>query len=728
MDFTEFVEIYKEPLTERLRQQFPPLYTAELPITFPHDVIPRRPLGAQANAVKALTHALQTKKGVNVVGEMGTGKTYIAIATAANIKANKTIIICPPHMVRKWRREVALTYPHAEAVIVTSITQLQQLKLRQTNKPLFAIISREKAKLGSPRRSTSLERAIRNDMNPVKAVRYAGEITKAPVCPVCTSRQLDNDGVDIPDSDYAKKKLKCGECGEPLWQYTRSETGSARWPLAEYIKSHMRGFFDLFVGDEIHQYKAGTSAQGLAAGVLSSATKRSITLTGTFMGGRASSIFHLLYRFSDEIRGTFSHNDEQAWIQRYGFLERVTTWKDKQSEYGYNSNRRVKSQRTTEKPGIVPTALFHVIGNTVFLRLTDITHDLPTYKDHIIPIDLSNEPTETTISQAEAYEHLQEDLEKVVREELKNGSMKHLATYLQTLLSYPDASYKEEIILDEDQEVLAQAPAIPLKRFPKEEAMLEIVKDELKAGRRCILYVTHTDRRDITPRLDSIFKEEQIDARILKSTAVSADKREDWIQRAVDDGAQVLVVHPKNVETGLDLLHFPTIIWYEVDYSVYTVRQASRRSWRIGQTEPVNVYYMAYRNTLQEKAMYLIAAKMKHSLAVEGDLPTEGLSAYGAADEDIFMSLAKRIANQVDDEEELIELLLHPAEEIPEDEVPVIQLKPTPVMPAERPDALGWDEFLRTTKTNTKKGGSKLAKALADNPDGSKQLTFTDIS
>ena len=36
----------------------------------------------------------------------------------------------------------------------------------------------------------------------------------------------------------------------------------------------------------------------------------------------------------------------------------------------------------------------------------------------------------------------------------------------------------------------------------------------------------------------------------------------------------------------LDLIVFPTIIWYEADYSVYTIRKASRRSWRIGPTRP----------------------------------------------------------------------------------------------------------------------------------------------
>ena len=53
----------------------------------------------------------------------------------------------------------------------------------------------------------------------------------------------------------------------------------------------------------------------------------------------------------------------------------------------------------------------------------------------------------------------------------------------------------------------------------------------------------------------------------------------------VKEGVDVMVCHPRLVQTGLDLVDFPTIVWFEKDYSVYTMRQASRRSWRIGPAE-----------------------------------------------------------------------------------------------------------------------------------------------
>ncbi len=76
----------------------------------------------------------------------------------------------------------------------------------------------------------------------------------------------------------------------------------------------------------------------------------------------------------------------------------------------------------------------------------------------------------------------------------------------------------------------------------------------------------------------------------------------------------------------------------QTDYSVYTMRKASRRSWRIGQTCPVKVVFFAYRNTLQADALTLVARKLQSSLAVEGELPEDGLAAYGDDGADLLLA------------------------------------------------------------------------------------------
>ena len=90
----------------------------------------------------------------------------------------------------------------------------------------------------------------------------------------------------------------------------------------------------------------------------------------------------------------------------------------------------------------------------------------------------------------------------------------------------------------------------------------------------------------------------------------------------------------------------------ETDYSVYVMRQASRRSWRIGQTRPVKVVFTAYRNTLQADALKLVAKKLQSSLAVEGELPEDGLAAYGDDGDDLMMALARRIVSGDEEEDE----------------------------------------------------------------------------
>ena len=137
-------------------------------------------------------------------------------------------------------------------------------------------------------------------------------------------------------------------------------------------------------------------------------------------------------------------------------------------------------------------------------------------------------------------------------------------------------------------------------------------------GRRVLVYVTHTGTRDITGRMDDILTRHGFRVAVMKADAVAPNRREAWVADKVKQGIDVLICHPRLVQTGLDLIDFPTIVWDETDYSVYVVRQASRRSWRIGQTRPVKVVFMSYRNTLQADALKLVAKKMQSSLGRRG--------------------------------------------------------------------------------------------------------------
>jgi hypothetical protein len=129
------------------------------------------------------------------------------------------------------------------------------------------------------------------------------------------------------------------------------------------------------------------------------------------------------------------------------------------------------------------------------------------------------------------------------------------------------------------------------------------------------------------------------------TTDVPPETREGWYERQLRAGVQAVICHPKLVQTGLDLIDFPTILFYETGYSIYVLRQASRRSWRIGQRLPVTVKYLHYAETMQESCLRLMGKKLLVSLAMEGKFSSEGLQAINDED-DILMAMARELVTE----------------------------------------------------------------------------------
>ena len=355
MNLGEFIDTYKDAIAQRVVESYPPLYRPlERDQMLPS--LLRTPLGAQEDAIKGAALSLKAHRGTTVVGEMGTGKTFIAAAAAYMAGFQRVLILCPPHLTRKWKREVEETVPLARTVIVTSITDLEKLRFSIGSGPLFAIMSRERAKLSYRwmpavilRWAVAKGRLVRDE--------ETGQAFRVPCCPVCTVQIVDKDGVPLTGADLSRRKRTCAHCRSPLWQ---ADGGSLRrYPLSDYVKHHMKGFFDLLIGDEVHEYKGRGSAQGIAAGILADACGKSLSLTGTLLGGYSSTIFHLLYRFSPDIRTEFGRSDEHRWIQRYGFEEYTIGKPDDETlEDGRYSRRRKYRKVVRERPGLVPSASF----------------------------------------------------------------------------------------------------------------------------------------------------------------------------------------------------------------------------------------------------------------------------------------------------------------------------------------------------------------------------------
>ena len=646
MRLAELLDAYRDAITEAVVRTYPPLYDAETRRACGFDLrrLLRRPMGAQADAIRAAALSLQRQPGTIVVGEMGSGKSLIAAAAAYFAGCRRVFLVCPPHLVRKWRREIERTVPGARVAIVRTIRDLERAR-DLSGSMQFVVCSREQAKLSYRWRPAAVARVARGADG--AAVRdELGAVVRLRCCPSCFAPIVDDEGVPLDWVDLEQKKQRCAVCGDALWEADRA--GPRRVPLADYLLRRMRGHFDLLIADEVHELKGRGTAQGLAGAALAEACDRTLVLTGTLLGGYASTLFHLLYRFSPVVRAEFGHGDEAKWVARYGYLARITKRDpNEHCDDGRQSKRRTYPTRVVEKPGVTPPILFHLVANTVFLRLRDVAQHLPPYREQVllVPLDGAGSPDEP--SQARCYRQLAADLRQAVQRALRAGSKRLLGTYLQALLAYPDACTREETVLDpQSNAVLAHAPALPDDQlYPKERALVDLVRRERSRGRRVLVYATHTHLRDLTPRLRSVLEGAGFRAAVLKAETVPAERREDWVAARVREGADLLLTNPRLVQTGLDLVDFPSVVWAEVDYSVYVLRQASRRSWRIGQRHPVEVTFLAYEATLQAEALALVAAKTRASLMVEGELPEEDLAALEGDGSDVYLALARRLAD-----------------------------------------------------------------------------------
>ncbi len=97
---------------------------------------------------------------------------------------------------------------------------------------------------------------------------------------------------------------------------------------------------------------------------------------------------------------------------------------------------------------------------------------------------LDAEQDHTGYSQRSAHNHVFEKLREALADALSKGSKRLLATYLQTLLAYPDGCTRGETVFDPGtQDLLVQVPPLDGDRlYPKEKALLDLVSEERKAG------------------------------------------------------------------------------------------------------------------------------------------------------------------------------------------------------------------------------------------------------
>ena len=687
-DINEYLRTWAPELGERILRTYPPLQgfdDAASPLT---GQLLRKPFPAQTLAMMGVVKRWNEARGAAVIAECGTGKTLIslgAVQVHSDRKPFTALAMVPPQLVEKWAREAFLTLPRVRVFFIdglrtptssvghagvnevrlrngriireglrTTLTELRQRRTARTARQRWDSICRFPALFVVGRDRGKLSYFWRHAYGLAACGRYRGSVVNADTgCPV----YLAEDGERLLSMDFKKAKLSeiLGRPNGDESKKSRRELYSALWQAdgkkirrfapVDFIGRYMPDFFDYAIADEVHELK-GDTAQGNALGTLAGCAQHTVILTGTLLGGYADEVFNIIFRMHParmvQEGLEFGEAGVRAFTETYGLLEKITVIEPEDNSC---SEARV-TKRVRRRPGASPLLFGRFLMSLgAFISLEDISEALPPYLEEVVSVEM-DPPLK------EAYKKLEEDVKNALKEHRGNQSVMSVA--LNALLLYPDRpfhlgklygwEFDPETQRREKFLISATSDLSEDQVYAKERRLVEEVKAELTRGRRCQIYAVYTQKRDVTRRLEQILLNEGIRVAVL-TTDVPPETREGWYERQLRAGVQAVICHPKLVQTGLDLIEFPTILFYETGYSIYVLRQASRRSWRIGQRLPVKVKFLHYAETMQESCLRLMGKKLLVSLAMEGKFSSEGLQAINDED-DILMAMARELVTE----------------------------------------------------------------------------------
>lgn len=760
---TEYLEKFKDRLIEKASTKFTPCYNPEKDeynqkekdyFDYASYFGKLNFYNTQKNVIAAVNRSLENNKNAFIVGELGCGKTSLAVGSIycnAKSKHINSIVMAPGHLVYKWKREIERLFPDAKAVVLQEFQDVldieKEVMCALRNYPLFMIISKDSAKInyqerpsaiwdtrkhqflcpncGSPimfagssiykeqlkynDRNSNIDRIGNKVFTPIQfaitafnsknnynmtclsapgntnkaqkharktdydRVRHYNRLFKtcrSPLWTCTTSKEkaayyssewvkhtdvgwlntkmfeeyklwyenLSEDSEDKKNKNYAKiynAIVDIEENGIPQQAQPR------RYSIAKYIRKKFKNQIDYLVADEVHLYSSSNSAQANAFGDFVRCAKKSIVLTGTLLNGYADSLYFILYRmYSREfVKRDYRYESTKSFIEMYGVTK---------EEYIYRNGRRAK-QSTKVCPGVSPQLFVDfLLDKAIFVSLEDMSTGLPTYTEHPVGVELD-------ANTRPQYESLINSLRQIFVDNSGGRDIAFQAT--QKLAIYPDMPYNVAPLYDKTGQVLLSfndAVEDPNKFVSnKDLKTLEIVQEKIAKGENVLIYVNFVNKTDVTKRLTEIFANAGIKSCVLDAK-VKATEREKWIDKKIKEGCRVMICNPTLVETGLDLLAFTNIIFYQIGFNLFTMRQAARRSYRLNQPNPVNVYFLYYENTTQETVISLMANKLRAAMAIEGKFTEEGLNSMSNNDSiltQIADSLIKDIKHKVNTED-----------------------------------------------------------------------------
>ncbi|RUS44920.1 DEAD/DEAH box helicase [Cohnella sp. AR92] len=439
-----------------------------------------------------------------------------------------------------------------------------------------------------------------------------------------------------------EQELPQKSCNAMLWRpalKSRGETkNKPRVNISQVLKRTKR-YFDLYICDEAHQCKAGDSGRGDAFAQMVKSAKRVLMLTGTLTNGKSTSIKELLWRTDPKslLDAGFTHQSGLIeWASRFGKLEKVVEVEE--GDEGVITRRKKKGAQVKEAPGIAPqlTAQF-LLHKSGFVELKDLGLPLVELKEIPVFLDMDDEHR---ASYQRFHNNLYERCAQISRSSKSVGAWSKFSPSTINYGDRPDLG--AHVVLGQEGEIIG-APALyseGKELHAKERWLVETVRQELAENRRCTIFNNFTGAYGMNERIRNILTDHGIQCKILDEP--NTDLRQERLAELEAEEVPVIICNMKLVEVGLDMLYWPTIIVYQLNNEVSTVRQATRRAWRIGQDRECRVYYPVYNGSQQMKQFIHIMNGRGHALMVEGRLDSSELAQYSR---DSQSSLASDLAS-----------------------------------------------------------------------------------
>jgi hypothetical protein len=394
--------------------------------------------------------------------------------------------------------------------------------------------------------------------------------------------------------------------------------------------------------------KGGNTAQGNSLGSLAAVSRKIIAGTGTLFGGKAEDIYYLLWRLfpTSMVESGYKYNEVRRFNEEYGNIEETIYSKDEFSE-NTNTNSRGGVKRSEKVLPGISSFIYgrYMVSNVVNVKLLDVWPD---------PVDLIDTPTIFVDMNEELSTNYRQMINTFEHEINKrdDGHKLYLPmtdfgiSYVDNPFTFPNATMKNN---DGGRDLIWKATHLDENQLlPKEKKLQEIIEGEMSEGRKSIVYVRDTGSsspgRDVRPRLKKVLEDIGAKVCILDTGTTSTDNRSEWLKKKIEDeDYDVCIVSQELVKVGLDLLCTPTLIYYQFSWSLFTINQSSRRSFRIGQSEECRLFYLAYSETFQESMATLIAMKNRATAAINGELSSDGLSAMLGDEGDLQSMLIESV-------------------------------------------------------------------------------------